>query len=132
ADADKFLVDAPDLDIRGARGRFDVERIAWSSDAGRLTLVTAVLQYLAQHGTTPRPAHIALDTQAFFAEDGAKLGLGSSAALTVALTAAVNAAQENAAPDLAAMIGMHRRMQDGRGSGLDIAAALLGGSLVYR
>lgn len=132
ADTDEFLVDAPDLDIRGARGRFDGERIAWASDAERLTLVTAVLQYLAQHDATPRPSRITLDTHAFFADDGAKLGLGSSAALTVALTAAVNAAQENDAPDLAAMIGMHRRMQDGRGSGLDIAAALMGGSLVYR
>src|SRR5699024_5021058 len=80
----------------------------------------------------PRPSRVTLDTHAFFAEDGAKLGLGSSAALTVALTAAVNAAQGSDAPDLAAMIGMHRCMQDGRGSGLDIAAALTGGSLVYR
>ncbi|HET7267615.1 MAG TPA: hypothetical protein VFJ15_05850 [Oleiagrimonas sp.] len=133
ADTDAaFCIDAPDLDIRGAQGRLEGERITWSSDADRLTLVTAVLQYLAQHGAAPRSAHVTLDTQAFFAGDGAKLGLGSSAALTVALTAAVNTANDAEAGDLAAMIGMHRRMQGGRGSGLDIAAALMGGTLIYR
>lgn len=131
-----FCVDAPDLDIHGARGRLQDGRMVWSDAAAvaeRLRLVTAVLEYLVQSGRHIAPAHIALNTRAFFADDGTtKLGIGSSAALTVALTAAVNSAGAVANPDLASMIAMHRGMQGGRGSGVDIAAALMGGAMVYR
>lgn len=130
-----FCVDAPDLDIRQARGRFQDGRMHWSTDeatAGRLTLVTSVLQHMAGHGKEPAPFAMHLDTRAFFAGGGkGKLGLGSSAALTVALTGAARALRDEGTPELADMIAMHRHMQGDRGSGLDIAASLLGGALIY-
>ncbi|MDJ0748767.1 MAG: hypothetical protein QNJ11_04750 [Woeseiaceae bacterium] len=68
---------------------------------------------------------IELDTRAF-AEDGAKLGIGSSAALTAALVAALGG--DVYVDALAA----HRHLQGGSGSGVDVAAAVHGGLIEYR
>ncbi|HET7358761.1 MAG TPA: hypothetical protein VFJ04_01315, partial [Rhodanobacteraceae bacterium] len=82
-----FCVDAADLGVRGIHGRFDGGQLHWDTDratAGKLALVTCVLRALAQ-SAAPDPVHVTLDTRAFFDAGGsAKLGLGSSAALTVA------------------------------------------------
>jgi phosphomevalonate kinase len=66
-----------------------------------------------------------------------KLGLGSSAALTVALCDALSyyvATQHGRtrAPDLCTLIGIHSALQGRRGSGLDVAASLHGGLIEYR
>lgn len=68
---------------------------------------------------------IELDTRAF-AEDGKKLGIGSSAALTAALVAALDG--DVYVDALAA----HRRLQGGSGSGVDVATAVHGGLIEYR
>lgn len=77
------------------------------------------------------PCRIELDSDAFFIVDHAgeqvKLGLGSSAAITVALLGALHACAGQSAPTLATCIAVHRAIQHGRGSGIDIAAALGGG-----
>lgn len=74
-----------------------------------------------------RPAQeIELDTRAF-AEGGVKLGLGSSAALTVALAAAFSESTDV----FAAALRAHRELQDGKGSGVDIAAAVHGGLIEF-
>lgn len=86
-------------------------------------------------------AALTLDTRPFFAQrDGEthKLGLGSSAALTTALVTALRqlvGEPERAADNrdwLTALVELHRRVQDGRGSGIDVAASLLGGVVRYR
>ena len=65
-----------------------------------------------------------------------KLGLGSSAAVTVALTAALQRYLQGVEPDeqarLVQLVDSHRQAQGGRGSGLDVAAALEGGLFAYR
>ncbi|EIL95727.1 phosphomevalonate kinase, partial [Rhodanobacter thiooxydans] len=61
-----------------------------------------------------------------------KLGLGSSAALTVALASAIRALDRRAAPSIDTLLAAHRRAQGGHGSGLDVAASLAGGLLLYR
>lgn len=67
---------------------------------------------------------IELDTQAFY-RDTQKLGLGSSAALTVAILQALfSAPRDEQYFDLA--IACHRRLQGGLGSGADVATALSG------
>jgi phosphomevalonate kinase len=88
--------------------------------ANRLRLVDAVTQ-------GRRPAcDIELDTRAFM-ERGRKTGIGSSAALTTALLAALGNTTDVYANALAA----HRRFQGGVGSGIDVAAAVHGGLFEY-
>jgi phosphomevalonate kinase len=85
----------------------------------------------------PLPAWQAtLDSSALHA-GGLKLGLGSSAAMLCAFAAAVarfaRAAGSSApAIDLASLVALHRALQRGRGSGIDVAASLIGGVLSYR
>ena len=88
--------------------------------ADRFGIVDAVTQ-------GRRPAcDIELDTRAFMCA-GRKTGIGSSAALTVALLAALGNTTDVYEQALAA----HRRLQDGAGSGVDIAAAVHGGLLRF-
>ena len=135
---DGYEITAPGLGIRAVRGHLDAAgRIAWptldTSVVGQLALISGVLETLAKEGPLP-PFRALLDTAAFYATtDGrAKLGLGSSAALTVASASAVCALDRRDPPTIDVLIAAHRRAQDGRGSGLDIAASLIGGLLVYR
>lgn len=77
--------------------------------------------------TRGRPAkNIELDTTAFSVE-GEKIGIGSSAALTVALAAAL----EGSTDVLEAALDSHSRLQGGVGSGIDVAAAVHGGLIQY-
>jgi phosphomevalonate kinase len=73
----------------------------------------------------------AVDSRAFFAA-GEKLGLGSSAAVLCAWAAAFRRYEGAPTPDVAELIGLHRAFQGGRGSGIDVAASVFGGALVFR
>ncbi|RMF97877.1 MAG: hypothetical protein D6727_04525 [Gammaproteobacteria bacterium] len=84
----------------------------------------------------PRPVEIELDSGALQFDDGAggraKAGLGSSAAVLVALAAALLPAWAlRPAPEElgALLLAAHRRFQGGRGSGIDVLSALHGGLL---
>lgn len=134
AASDDYLIDAPSLGIHGARGRLGDGRIEWPdlapAEANKLQLTGAVIAAAAGEDPLP-PFRAELDTDAFFVA-GNKLGLGSSAALTVALSGALCALRDQAAPSASRLIAAHREMQGGRGSGLDVAASLHGGTIVYR
>ncbi len=69
---------------------------------------------------------IELDTTAF-AENGRKIGVGSSAAVTVALAAALR----NTTAVYEEALAAHARLQGGKGSGIDVAAAVHGGLIEY-
>lgn len=71
-----------------------------------------------------------MDTSRFYA-DGEKLGIGSSAALCVALYHAVCAYIEHQ-PNLQEAIEIHRVWQGGSGSGMDIAASWHGGVIRFQ
>ena len=133
-----YVIDAPELGIRNALGHLDGQKgFRWSGvdalDAERLTLVASVLETMLPDAALPG-FHATLDTHAFFspANGRHKLGLGSSAALTVALAGAIHARAGRDLPSAERLIATHRRMQHGRGSGLDIAASLRGGAISYR
>lgn len=133
ADGDDFVVTAPGY--ADGRWRFRLDRSArpsWLDDppAGGLPLVEAVF---AESGVAPAaPLAIDIDTRGFAdARSGLKLGLGSSAAATVALTAALTAGQP--ARDLfPRAVAAHRRLQGGAGSGVDVATGCHGGVVSYR
>jgi len=107
--------------------------LEWQADrAGEdYRLLGAVTETLAQDGPLPteRPFDLRLDTAAFYSGTD-KLGLGSSAALTVALTAAL-CRHFGRAFDDALAYEAHRRLQGGEGSGLDIAASIAGGLIRF-
>ena len=113
-----------------------------SEVARRLVLVEKVIGSLvAAKLIDPEdlpPASITLDTQEFFqptASGVAKLGLGSSAALTVALTEALRCwsheGEQQPIVDSAQLLDLHRTFQGGRGSGIDLAASVTGGVVEY-
>jgi len=103
-------------------------------DAGQGALLDAVAATLAAAGSGLRqPLAVELDTRSFHSAGGDKLGLGSSSALTVALTAVLAAAAGRQLPGSEALFQLahaaHRRLQSGGGSGIDVAAAVYGGVL---
>ncbi|NOZ93493.1 MAG: hypothetical protein GXP47_01985 [Acidobacteria bacterium] len=121
--------------------------ISWekAEDARRLGLLELLLRGLHDMGILEPsklpPLEVLLDTRQFFQEGvpgRPKLGLGSSAALIVATaTALVAWAQGGDAAEvdtswLAELVELHRRIQGGMGSGADVAASLLGGTLRYQ
>lgn len=135
---DACVIDAPGLAIHDASGRPDGQgHLAWSNidqaGAVQLKLVASVIEQALADGPVAA-FRVQLDTAALFAVDepSSKLGLGSSAALAVALAGAVAAHAGRPLPAVARLVAAHRRMQGGRGSGLDIAASLSGGSILYR
>jgi phosphomevalonate kinase len=75
---------------------------------------------------------IELDTTSFRdIVSGQKLGLGSSAAATVALAGACCAAAGCDARSTAAAFAAHRSFQQGLGSGVDVACSSVGGLVAY-
>jgi len=87
------------------------------------------------------PFDAELETRSFFEETPSgpiKLGVGSSAALTTALASALAAwaGRENLLEPRRAWLGslldLHRDFQGGRGSGIDVAAAVMGGAVEFR
>jgi phosphomevalonate kinase len=115
------------LEARLRIGRGDVDwRAAPAPELEWLASLFAQLRFAA----TLSPCRVELDSDAFFLDrsgERMKLGLGSSAALTVALLGALHAYAGRPAPTLAACAAVHRTIQHGRGSGIDVAAALSGG-----
>jgi phosphomevalonate kinase len=128
---------APEIGVPSLYGRWILGHLHWRFCSPptflRLRLVTTVLERQARLAQAAPTLDVDLDTAAFFARHGAqKLGLGSSAALTVALSAALARAAGGTPPTLADLVALHRGFQSGRGSGIDIAASLHGGTLVYQ
>ncbi len=75
---------------------------------------------------------LTLDTREFFdPATGAKVGLGSSAALAVALTAALGGKEVPETELYRIAASAHRSLQDGKGSGVDIATAVFGGLIGF-
>lgn len=149
ARADRLCnVSAPDLGISEARARIgDDGALQWQLDEAtqaKLTLVDHVWHGMLREGLAPMAGtgfDLELDTSGFFHVDGgvrAKLGLGSSAALTVALASAVAtyAGHGDAMADrvqwMRRLLRMHGAWQGGRGSGVDVAASVAGGLISYQ
>jgi phosphomevalonate kinase len=132
-----MVIDAPDLGVVGATARLDAGGHFVLDDdglaaGGRLALFASVVESVAARGPLPG-FHAWLDTRNFFSPEAPqrKLGLGSSAAVGVALGGALHALAGLEPPSAGSLIAAHRRAQGGFGSGLDIAASLAGGLISY-
>ena len=95
------------------------------------------IQLLKRNGKSVVSSEILLETCSFFHHNRtAKLGLGSSAALSVALIASLLAQGSQTPPNLDEIFQMalqaHRAAQGNVGSGIDIAASVYGGVLCYQ
>ncbi len=92
----------------------------------------AAREILLRDGLDPSPAGrpLQIDSRSLYSADGIKLGFGSSAAVAVAVTGLLLAAQDRrftAADRLRVADGLHRALQGPGGSGVDVAASLHGG-----
>ena len=83
-----------------------------------------------QAATLPEHLDIETDSRPCY-HDGAKLGLGSSAAAVVAIAGAM-ARIAGTVCTLPQSLAIHRDLQGGSGSGLDVAAAFRGGVIRYQ
>ena len=95
------------------------------------TLVGHALRRLGiDPGSLPEHLGFEIDSRPCY-RGNAKLGLGSSAAATVAVAAAVSALG-GIECTLPQVLAIHRDLQGGSGSGLDVAAAFRGGVIRYQ
>lgn len=122
------LITAPEILDRGVSFTFDENgNVVWIGVEPTTSVRLGLLSQILATYKPATPVKIETDTSAFF-EDGIKMGFGSSAALTVAASAALLGKE----PDLATVVEIHRASQDGRGSGFDVAASLYGGVIRFR
>jgi phosphomevalonate kinase len=113
-------------------GRFDAAEggLEWLTGGREYALVEHVWSALGF--VAPAALALELDTRAFLdADTGMKLGIGSSAALAVALAAALAAVGDVRRDTFPAALDGHRRLQGGLGSGVDVACSLQGGLIEY-
>ncbi len=143
ADDGGGFIEAPQLGIEPVRFALSEDGgIEWDSpDWPAFRRTGAVIEHLVAHARRRfgplAPFQARIDTAELFA-GSVKLGLGSSAAVTVALDAAITAhasgrrAQESPAAVLERLLPVYRGSQGGQGSGIDLASSLFGGLIAYR
>lgn len=129
------------LRIEGTDG---IGRFGWPSNAASASevgavgapggLLDAVVDACARTlGSAPDPALVTVDSSALTG-GGRKLGLGSSAAVAVAVAHALLGGPGGAAPldtVFRTALRAHRAAQGGRGSGYDVAASTYGGAGLF-
>ena len=107
---------------RSAAGEAE-EAARWREAAEGLILAPA------SGGSAPEGG-LEIDSRALYAADGAKYGLGSSAAVAAAVTGALLAVR-GSLPEIGEQLrlatALHRARQGSGGSGVDVAASLYGG-----
>ncbi len=124
-DGEWCRVTAPGFTTTEGRFVFDNGEFEWLQGAAEFSLVEAAIAAAGLESGSR--LSLELNTQDFI-EGGTKIGIGSSAALTVALLAALR----NSADVLDVAYDAHRRLQKGVGSGVDIATAVHGGLIEFR
>jgi len=130
---------ASELHIINCGGRFEFSvapggALDWRTDPGeRGALLAAALETLASSGYLEEslpPVALELCSRNFYSNENAgvpqKIGIGSSAAMSVALTSALQSYLGHE-PTFALCLDAHRRFQHGKGSGIDVATSWFGG-----
>ena len=122
----------PAADALRIEGTDGIGRFAWRAGAG--DLLDAVVDACAGVlGRAPDPALVEVDSGAL-TEGGRKLGLGSSAAVAVAVTRVLLGGPGGGVPldtVFRTALRAHRAAQGGRGSGYDVAVSTYGGTGLF-
>lgn len=143
-DVPGLWIDAPEVGLSncGLELRDGLVKVINNPEVPKgLGVVVAVTEHFADMLEPRLQTHglqISIDTSGFVQKlNGFKLGLGSSAAVTVALTRAVMGYLEIEGEELEPLRlfqrahEIHQKMQGGIGSGLDIAASVFGGLVAF-
>ncbi|MER3546374.1 MAG: hypothetical protein C4338_01755, partial [Rhodanobacteraceae bacterium] len=132
-DSDRdFHVAAPDVGVPDARFVFEQGRVQWLDlDVAQHEVLSLATRVIQNFGEDQPPFRISLDTRDFSLR-GEKFGLGSSAALAVALAGALCERAQREAPRVEELIALHRAWQNDRGSGVDVASSCCGSLSIYR
>jgi len=121
----------------GSRYEFSVMpsgALEWHADPGDLgALLDAALKELTARGIyrgALPPVSLELCSRSFYSDENSgvtqKIGIGSSAAMIVALTSALQS-YLGVKPTFEVCLDAHRRFQHGKGSGIDVATSWFGG-----
>lgn len=133
-DGETFVIAAPGYADGDAQFRVGEDGApAWQGDASAVR--HALFEAIWQSASVPRDPALSftLDTRELFdPASGVKLGLGSSAALAVALATSLAAVAGGGDRVEALAADAHRRFQHGKGSGVDVATSYAGGIIEYR
>jgi len=135
SDSEHHVVSRVGTNNKSCRFRSSDGVIEWIDDGDDFALLESAWETLGFEPTSN--VSLRLDTCEFSdIATGNKTGIGSSAALTVALTAALgelsSGEQKSNAPESAiAAFDAHQKFQGGRGSGVDIATSVAGGLIEY-
>ena len=115
---------------RRVRVRLQRSTTGEAEEAARWREAAAQLIFARASGGKAPGGGLEIDSRALYAADGAKYGLGSSAAVAAAVTGALLAAR-GCLPDIGEQLrlakSLHRARQGSGGSGVDVAASLHGG-----
>jgi len=130
SDTGYHTVTAPGL--TDATGRFEVVdgEFEWLTDGGEFQIV----EHVWQTANARMPGHLSLSLDSSEFKDnqsGIKFGIGSSAALTVALSNALCEVATTDADATRIAFAAHRQFQRGLGSGVDVACSSMGGLIEY-
>ena len=106
------------------------ENFASLLEANGQELLTTLIDALPSASRLPDHAELVLDTSTFY-EGNAKLGVGSSAAIIVALAEALGHVTEHRFTT-ERLISLHNSLHGKNGSGLDVVAARLGGLSLFQ
>lgn len=98
--------------------------------------ISVVNRYLLEHSVSPQPVHLVIRSQLNDPETGKKYGVGSSAAVVTAVVSAMLMMHEDkiAPPTLEKVFklaAIAHLITQKNGSGVDIAASVFGGFVVY-
>lgn len=122
---------APGLNASEGRFVMNQDTFEWLAGGESYALLEHVWRAVCP--TPSRYVACSLDTQEFLDEESSqKTGLGSSAALAVALSTALCAMFAPAADATQIAQSSHRKFQCGVGSGVDVACSQQGGLIEYR
>jgi mevalonate kinase len=124
--------------VVAAVDRFARARAVSHGKSRESNFVREATRRAAEHLQTRVPPFVAIDTDSFRAEGGDKLGLGSSAAATVAATGLLfaSAGRDLRTPETRRELHTvaeraHRAAQAGEGSGADVSASVHGGVIRF-